>query len=222
NREQCAICRFHHFAVNGKEIAAFTNWPNHIGANAAGRQRLLYHRPNLMMRVIQRWTDEIVHGSVDDNEVLYLAALHEQHARNQNTGIADQETARLKNQSAVETASGSLDHLGVGLRVRRRLVVVAVRNAQTTAKIHVQNCVAVGAENAHELGKQRKRIAERIEFGDLTADVHVDSRNLEALELCGTGIKLTCTADRNTKLVLRPPGSDLVMGSGIDVGIDSH
>src|SRR5262249_60474111 len=103
-----------------------------------------------MMRVIQRWTDEIVHGSVDDNEVLYLAALHEQHARNQNTGIADQETARLKNQSAVETASGSLEHPGVGLSARRRLGVPPVRNAPTTAPDQARNREPPGSDTATE------------------------------------------------------------------------
>ncbi len=82
--------------------------------------------------------------------------------------------------------------------------------------------VAVGAQFAHELGQQREGIAERIEVGDLAADMHVDAGDLDALELGGVGIDFARAADRDAELVLGLAGGDLVMRLGIDVGIDAH
>ena len=43
--------------------------------------------------------------------------------------------------------------------------------------------VAVGAQRAHEIGEQREGVVERLQIGDLAADVHVDARDVQALEL---------------------------------------
>ena len=81
--------------------------------------------------------------------------------------------------------------------------------------------VAVGAQRAHEIGEQREGVAERIELGDLAADMHVDAGDAHALELGGVGIDLARAADRNAELVLGLAGRDLGVGLGIDVGIDA-
>ena len=112
-------------------------------------------------------------------KVLRLAALHEQHARHQDAGIADDQPARLEDQPAVEIARRALDDIRIGVRMRRRLVVVAIRNAEPAAEIDVADGVAVGAQRAHELGQQREGIAERIEIGDLAADMHVDAGDFQ-------------------------------------------
>jgi hypothetical protein len=44
----------------------------------------------------------------------------------------------------------------------------------------VRDGVAVGAQHAHKIREQRKRIAERIELGDLAADMHVDADDAHA------------------------------------------
>ncbi len=82
--------------------------------------------------------------------------------------------------------------------------------------------VAVGAQRAHEIGEQREGVVERLQIGDLAADVHVDAGDAQALQLAGVRIDLARAADRNAELVLRLAGRDLGVGPGIDVRIDAH
>ena len=73
--------------------------------------------------------------------------------------------------------------------------------------------VAVGAQRAHEIGQQREGVVERLELGDLAADMHVDAGDLEARQLRRLRIDLARAADRNAELVLGLAGRDLVRGS---------
>ena len=173
------------------------------------------------MRLVQRRTDEVVHAGVDDDEVLGLAALQVEHARHQDAGIADQEPPRLEDQRAAEIAGRVLHHRRIGLGPRRRIVVLAIGNAETAAKIDVRDDVAVGAQGAHELGQQREGVVERLQLGDLAADMHVDAGDLHARQLRRTGVDVARAADRNAELVLGLAGRDLGVGLRIDVGIDA-
>ena len=154
-------------------------------------------------------------------KVLALAALHIEHARDQDAGIADDEAARLENQPAAETARRALDDGGIGVGIGRRLIVLAIGNAEPAAEIDMADGVTVGAQHAHEIGQQRERVAERIELGDLAADMHVDADDAHALELGGAGIDVAGAADRNAEFVLRLAGGDLGVGLRVDVGIDA-
>src|SRR5262249_37298847 len=109
----------------------------------------------------------------------------------------------LENQHAVEIARRVLDDLGVGVRIGRRLVVVAIRNAEAAAQIDVVDAMAIGAQHAHELREQREGILERLQFGYLAADMHVDARDANARELAGAGVGLARAADWDAELVLR-------------------
>src|SRR6478609_5417808 len=159
------------------------------------------------MRVIERRTDKIVHGGVDDDKIPGLTMLHEQHTRHQNAGISNEQATGFKDQPAIKVAGGSLDHLGISSGMGRRLIVIAVGNAQPSTEIDMGDRMAIRSQCTHEFGKQRERIAERIKFRDLAADVHVDASDLEALELSGVSIDLARAADRNAKLVLGLAGS---------------
>ena len=55
----------------------------------------------------------------------------------------------------------------------RRLVVLAVRNAQPAAEIEMVDRVAVAAQLAHEVGEQREGVVEGLQVRDLAADMHV-------------------------------------------------
>ena len=81
--------------------------------------------------------------------------------------------------------------------------------------------MTVGAQLAHEIGEQREGVAERIELGDLAADMHVDAGDAHAFELGGAGIDLARAADRNAEFVLGLSGRDLGVRLRIDVGIDA-
>ena len=46
-----------------------------------------------MIRIIKRGTDQIVHGRIDDDEILVAGALYVFDARDENTGVATDEAA---------------------------------------------------------------------------------------------------------------------------------
>ena len=106
--------------------------------------------------------------------------------------------------------------------MRRRLVVVAVRNAEPAADIDMVDAVAVGAQHAHEIREQRECLRERLELGDLAADMHVDARHAHAGQLGGARVDLARAADRNPELILGSAGRDFGMGARVDIGIDPH
>ena len=82
--------------------------------------------------------------------------------------------------------------------------------------------MAVGAQRAHEIGQQRKGVVERLQVGDLAADMHVDAGDLQPWQLGCAGIHLARAADRDAELVLGLAGRDLGVGLRVDVGIDAH
>ena len=140
------------------------------------------------MRLVQRRPDQVVHAGVDDDEILGLAALEIEHARDQDAGIADQQPPGLEDQRAAEIAGRVLDHRRIRLGPRRRIVVVAIGNAEAAAEIDMRDDVAVGAQVAHEFGQQREGVVERLQLGDLAADMHVDAGDLHARQLRRAGI----------------------------------
>src|SRR5262245_6516097 len=85
----------------------------------------------------------------------------------------------------------------------------------------MRDLVTITAQDSDKFSKQRESISERVEFGDLTADVHIDTGDLETLELGGPRIDLAGATDRNAELVLGLSGCNLMMRLGIDVRIDA-
>jgi hypothetical protein len=113
-----------------QEIATFLKpGQRRFGAMHGGQDDGCSATGQISMRVIQRRSDEIVHSGIDDDERLGLPVLHEQHTRHQDAGISNKQATGLKDQAAIQIARGAFDHLGVGLRTWRRLVVIAVGNA---------------------------------------------------------------------------------------------
>ena len=182
----------------------------------------LAHRPDVVMRLIERRPDQIVHRGVDDDEILGLAALQIEHARDEDAGIADDQPARLEDQRAAEPARRALDDRGIGVRIGRRLVVLAIGNAEPAAEIDMLDGVAVGTQRADEFGQQREGVVERLQIGDLAADMHVDAGDLMPGSFGRMRIDLARAADRNAELVLGLAGRDLRVGPGVDVRIDAQ
>ena len=172
------------------------------------------------MSVVERRPDKIVHAGIDDHEIFGVAVLHMQDPRHQNAGIADNEPAWLQDQAAAEILRGAFDDRRIGVRIGRRLVVLAIGHAKPATDIDVRNCMTVGAEHADEFREQGERVPERLQVDDLAADMHVDADGADALELGGAGIDFGSAADRNTELVLGFAGRDLGVCLRIDVRID--
>ena len=119
--------------------------------------RGLAHRQDVVMGFVQRRADQIVHRGIDDDEILGVARLHIDHARDEDAGIADDHPARLEHQRAAEIMRHPLDHRGIGGRHRRRLAVHVIGNAEPAAEIDMRDGVAVGAQRLHEFGQHPER-----------------------------------------------------------------
>ena len=67
------------------------------------------------------------------------------------------------------------DDVGIGVGQRRRIVVGSVGNAQPATEIDMLDGVAVGAQCVDQFGQQLEGVVERLQIGDLAADMHVDA-----------------------------------------------
>src|SRR5205823_2255674 len=99
----------------------------------APSMQILANRPHVVMCLVHRGPNEIVHACIDDHERLCPAPLEIKHARDQDTCIADDEATGLEYQGAFEIACGPLDECGISLRVGRGLVAFPVGNSKASA-----------------------------------------------------------------------------------------
>src|SRR5262249_57929909 len=98
---------------------------------------------------------------------LGISAVATEQARQQDASIADDQEAGFEDEREVKVARRALDHGGIGFGMWRRLVVLAVGNAEAATQVDMADGVAVGAQGAHEIGRERKSIVERLELRDL-------------------------------------------------------
>ena len=80
------------------------------------------------------------------------------------------------------------------------------------------SAISSSASCAH----QPEGVAERLQVGDLAADVHVDAGHGDARQIAGRGVELACLAVGNAELVLRLAGGDLGVRPGVDVRVDAQ
>ena len=118
----------------GEEVARLADWPHHVHD-----ARLPFpgpHRHNLVISLVERGTDQVVHRRVGNHEGLPAVALDVEHAREKRAGLRDQEAPRLQQQTALEGAEGAFNgrgvfaHLGGGVEAARVVV-----DAQASAYI---------------------------------------------------------------------------------------
>src|SRR5919109_824237 len=133
--EEIPTLRALDLAIFGKEVTTFAYRSDHVGDDLLSAA--LKHRLNLLVRTIQRWTDEIVHAAIDNHEVLVVGLLDVLDFSEKNTGIADNDPSRLENESDVQTFQSLDDGLGVFFRMWRHFISIA--DPQATAQIEIAN-----------------------------------------------------------------------------------
>ena len=68
--------------------------------------------------------------------------------------------------------------------------------------------------------KKLEGILERLQLGDLAADVHVDAGHGDCWQFGGAGVDGASALEGNTELIFFLAGRDLGVGARIDVRID--
>ena len=152
--EQCdEIAGFNgcEFAIAGKEVAGFADRTYHVDGVGAARTRA--DRNNVVVRLVERGTDEIVHGRVGNHEGLVAVALDDEHTGNEGTGLGNEESAGLDEQLAFKAGKAILDGRSVfshfGCRVEGTAVII---DAEPSASVDGFEDNAFAAELADQFG----------------------------------------------------------------------
>ena len=161
-------------------------------------------RADVVVGVVERRADEVVHAGVEDDEGLGGALLDVHDLGDQDAGIADEDAAGLEQDAGAEIAEPAADDLGIGGRRRRRRIVEPIGDAEAAAGVDVVDDVAVGAQVADEVGEPLIGGVEGRQVGDLAADMHVDAADPDAGQLGGAGIDGAGVARRGCRTCSRP------------------
>src|SRR5439155_12598069 len=97
--EQIAFMELRHFPIQRKKIARLAYRPDNVDllrvlALAPSCFRLFY-RHDLVITMIERRPNQVVHPSIDNRELLRVRFFDETHAGPQNTGVANKKTTGL-------------------------------------------------------------------------------------------------------------------------------
>ena len=182
----------------------------------------LAHRQDVVVRLVQGRTNQIVHRGVDDDEILGVAMLHVDHAADENTGVADDHPPRLEHQRAAEIVSYPFDHGRIGGGHRRRLAIGMIGNPQTAAEIDMRDGVSIAPQGLNEFGQNSECRLQRHQIGDLAADVNVHAGDLDTRQLRRARINLPRAGKRHAELVFGSARRNFRVAAGIHIGIDPN
>src|SRR2546423_2181479 len=140
-----------------------------------GRSTMRIDRVNAVERIIVRWSQQISHARIGDDEFLASAALPVKHSRQQNACVSDEKPPRLQNDLEPGTANNRRNHVAELLHVYRPLRSV-VSHRQATTDVEVlefdgRRLLDLTAEMQESL---QTHLVRR-ELRDLRADMHVES-----------------------------------------------
>src|SRR6266576_5922060 len=136
DREQIAFAQFRHFAIERKKITALANRADYVdrlrlipscGVRRGGRPTTRFlNRHNLMITVVKRRPNQIVHARIDNREFLLTGALDITDPRQQNAGISNEQPPRLKQNLQLQFAQRRQDCIDI-LLDRQALALVRSR-----------------------------------------------------------------------------------------------
>ncbi len=111
-----------------------------------------------------------------------------------------------------------------GAHIRRRVGhrAAVVRNPQPAAHVEMLQLDAFTAERVRERHDRLRRLLERLERGDLRADVNVRADRLQAAPSRHLAKQRRRFVDRHAELVRLEPRGDVRMALRVDVGIDAQ
>ena len=126
-----------------------------------------------MERIVQRRTNQIVHGGVLDDVVLAARLLIVQDAADQQAGVADDEAARLQHQPALRLLHDRHDHLGEG--GGRLRLLFAVVDAEAAAHVQHADRMALRPQLFDQRQPLGGAFAVRLSAEDRRTEVHVQA-----------------------------------------------
>ena len=201
-----------------EEVAALADRADHFVAG--GGQLARGDGDDLVPGVVEGRAGQVVHGRVDDREVLLDAGLEVFDAREQQAGVAHQRAARLEAQglgAALEAGEERLEVVGGGGRL-----FVAVTDAEAAAQVDVVEVDAFAGELVDQAEDLAGGFGHRGRVEELGADVAVDARDLDGGHPGGLAVEVEGLGEGHAELVAAQAGGDVGVGVGVDVGVHAE
>ena len=130
------------------------------------------------------WPEKIRHARVGDDELLAAASLSVKNARQQNAGVADEETARLEDDPEAGATHERAHHFPEMTDIHRTLGVV--RDSEPTADVEIlQSAFCIPLDLAPQVQQPLHSDFVRSELRDLGPDVHVETEEADILQIGG-------------------------------------
>ena len=130
-----------------------------MSTTAVSRSRIPNDRQNLMVGLVERWPDEVVHPRICDYESLTPIALDHQNPGQQSAGLGDQKPARFEQEANLEPGESRSTAAAYFADLRSRIeggVRTTIVDAQTAAGIDELDLDAVRFELTDQFGYSRR------------------------------------------------------------------
>src|SRR5690606_27650717 len=164
---------------------------------------------------------QVVHGGVDNGEILGLAVLQVFHPRKQHTGIAHQRASGFQNDLQVVqfVLLERLEDLVQQIAGRERFFV-GIAYAYAAAQVQVLQAYAMAGQGFDQHDQLVQCVKIGADFGNLGADVAVQPDDVQAGQCGGELVNLNGMFNGNAELVFFQACGNIGMGLCIDIGID--
>ena len=131
----------------GKAVGRFADGADNVITPRGTRRIRGENRKNIVMRVIERGADQIVHSGIQNHEALGFARFNINHPRHEDARVGSDQPAGLEDELNVETFCRLCDHFSVSIRVGGRRIVQAVGDAEPAAEIGAGDSVPLARED---------------------------------------------------------------------------
>lgn len=221
-------------AVGGEEVGAFADGADDIAGFEAGEGLGLGHvdgdvrgvdagGPGEVVGLVERGADELVHAGVDDDELLGAAVLDVLDAGEEDAGVADdgaaglEEDAEAAGDAVAEEGDEGVAEVGEGSGGG-----AAVVDAEAAAEVEFFDVDGAGVQVVDEGERGVGGFDVGGWGGDGGAEVDVDAAEVEVGVIAEAFEDGACAGDIDAELVFFFAGGGVLVGFGVDVGVDAE
>src|SRR6266568_1136210 len=221
-RDQVACFERLEFAVAGKEVSRLADRPHH--SNRSHFPGMRPHRHDLVMCLVERRANEVVHRRIGDDERLLPVLLHLQHTRQQRSSLRHDEAPRLKQQAAFETSKSLVNRRSILMHFDRRAATSAVGcpvvvNPKSPARIDNVEQDACALQLLHQLADALHRRAKWSSGTNLRTNVHAYAMRLKPAASRRAQVDSLRLANVDAEFVLAQAGGNIRMRFREDIRI---
>lgn len=208
-------------AVAGEEVAGFADGAYDVGGD--GFSAGLADGDDLVVRVVERGTDEVVHRGVGDDEGFSAVLFDDEDAGEERSCLRDEEAAGLEEEMGLFVGEAFGESCGIALDLVCCVKgSVGIVDAEAATGVDGANVVAVATKLGDECGDAFECSGEGIDLADLRADVDGDAVGLEPFGFGGAAVDGAGCLDVDAELVLGEACGDVGVGFGEDVWVDAE